>query len=314
MTDRKTAAPNLSAMGIPTVDFEDFDAGIPRRRAQVVAEMDRACREYGIFYIRNHGVSEETVERAFAVAEAFFACPVGEKKRVASLRSSGWHDDIGSKAEISREGYRLDLSDVELVLGNAAVVNRWPARPTGFQENMVEYGDAVKNLSRQILRAIALAFDLSETHFFPFFSRGAGLLHPLYYPPQSGSGEARVGLEAHTDFGALTVLAQGRQGGLQVLDGEGRWTDVPPVRGTFVVNTGQLMRRWTNDLYASVTHRVVNTSGVARYSIPCFCDPDPEAVVECLPSCVAPGRSAKYPPVTVSEHIENCVKQIREME
>jgi isopenicillin N synthase-like dioxygenase len=74
------------------------------------------------------------------------------------------------------------------------------------------------------------------------------------------------------------------------------------VPGTYVVNLGDMIARWTNDQYRSTLHRVVNISGRERYSVPFFFSGNPDHVVECLPTCLAPGEAPRYPAVTVEEH------------
>ena len=73
--------------------------------------------------------------------------------------------------------------------------------------------------------------------------------------------------------------------------------------GTFVVNIGDMLERWSNDLFVSTPHRVVNASGRERYSIPMFYDPDFDTAVECLPNCSGPGNPPKYPRTVAGEYI-----------
>ncbi|MFM2067799.1 MAG: hypothetical protein RLZZ584_2708, partial [Pseudomonadota bacterium] len=116
--------------------------------------------------------------------------------------------------------------------------------------------------------------------------------------------DGQIGSGAHTDWGGITLLAQDSAGGLQVRGDDGRWLDAPPVDGSFVVNLGDLMQRWTNDLYRSNLHRVVNTaSGLDRYSIAYFYDIDYHARVEVLPGCASAERPARYAPITAGAHI-----------
>jgi isopenicillin N synthase-like dioxygenase len=114
--------------------------------------------------------------------------------------------------------------------------------------------------------------------------------------------QEEIGIGAHTDYGFLTILSQDAVGGLQVRNRAGEWVSAPPVEGTFVVNIGDLVQTITNDRYSSTMHRVVNTTGAERYSIPFFIDLDFEAVVEPVPTCVSVENPARYDPYTCGQH------------
>ena len=110
--------------------------------------------------------------------------------------------------------------------------------------------------------------------------------------------------------GGITLLLQDAAGGLQVWDTrQQRWIDAPPVPGAFVVNIGDLFARWTNDRYVSTLHRVINVSGRERYSVPFFFTGNLQHPVACLPTCLAPGETPKYPVVTVEAHQIACYRR-----
>ena len=155
-----------------------------------------------------------------------------------------------------------------------------------------------------MLGAFALALGLDESFFAPWLDVTMTTLGPLHYPPQRGRiSEAQLGAGAHTDYGCLTLLHQDSSGGLQVRRRDGLWIDAPPIPGSFVVNIGDMMERWTNGVFCSTPHRVINISGGDRYSLPFFFDPDFYAPVECLPTCLGPGEVAKFKPTTAGQHL-----------
>jgi isopenicillin N synthase-like dioxygenase len=126
----------------------------------------------------------------------------------------------------------------------------------------------------------------------------------IYYPPQAPDlGKDQFGVAPHTDYGCITLLYQDRSGGLQVRDRSNRsWIDATPIDGTFVVNVGDLLARWSNDRFASTPHRVINSSGHERYSIATFYDPSFATVVDPR-DLGASEEECNYEPITAGQHI-----------
>ena len=105
----------------------------------------------------------------------------------------------------------------------------------------------------------------------------------LVHYPALGEGDVtaqRFGDPEHSDFGVLTILRQDDLGGLQVRNRSDEWIEAMPIENTFVCNIGDLLERWTNGRLVSTPHRVLNRSGKSRFSIPIFCDPSSDAVVD----------------------------------
>nr|WP_240338248.1 2OG-Fe(II) oxygenase family protein [Pseudomonas syringae] len=126
----------------------------------------------------------------------------------------------------------------------------------------------------------------------------------IHYPPRGTATSAeQQGAGAHTDYGCITLLYQDMAGGLQVRDVRGEWIDAPPLDGTFVVNLGDMMARWSNDRYLSTPHRVISPLGVDRYSMPFFAEPHPDTRIECLPGCQSGDHPARYPVTTCAEFL-----------
>lgn len=304
---------------IPVIDFAPFLHGDDAARLAVVGRIGAACRDIGFFYVVNHGVPEALVAQVYAQAKRFFALPEEEKAKIAIEKSSchrGWFRLGAENLDPERqtldgdlkEGIKIgrDLSPAHpKVLAGTPLhgPNQWPALP-GWREVMQEYYDRLVGLGKELLHALALALGLEERYFDGWLDTPMTTLGPLHYPPQRGQiTEAQIGAGAHTDYGCLTLLSQDASGGLQARSAAGVWLDAPPIAGSFVVNIGDMMERWTNGVFTSTPHRVINTSGQERFSLPFFFDPDFSAPVACIPTCLAPGETAKYPPTTAGQHL-----------
>jgi len=305
---------------VPVVDFGPFLNGTAAERKRVALGIGGACRDIGFFYIVNHGVPEPLIDRVFAEAKRFLALPAERKAEIAIEKSAchrGWFALGGENLDPEKqkeagdfkEGIKIgrDLSpDHPLVKAGLPLhgPDQWPTGLPGWKETMQDGYDALSRLGREIMHAFALALELPESYFDRWLTGPMATLGPLHYPPQTGRiTEARIGAGAHTDFGCLTILAQDPVGGLQVRNSAKKWIDAPYVPGSFVVNIGDMMERWTNGVFASTLHRVVNTSGKGRYSLPFFFDPDFNADLTVLKTCTGPGNPPKYLPTTGGRHL-----------
>ena len=318
--DPALLAERIPLEAVPVIDLESFLAGTQEERTQVARRIGEACRNIGFFYIVNHGVPAELRAAVFAEAKRFFDSPLERKLEIDIERSAchrGYFKLGGENLDPAKQKQGGDLKegikigrdlppDHPLVAAGTPLhgPNQWPSGLPGFQETLQSYFDRLNDLGRQLMRAFALALELPEDHFERDLDLPMATVGPLHYPPQQGRiSEARIGAGAHTDFGCLTILAQDEAGGLQVRNAAGQWIDAPFIADSFVVNIGDMMARWTNDIFASTQHRVINRSGGERYSIPFFFDPDHDADVSCLPTCCGPDRPARYPPTTGLEHL-----------
>ncbi len=177
-------------------------------------------------------------------------------------------------------------------------VNVWPDLP-GFRETLLAYYDACLSLGVGLHRAFARDLGLAEDHFAPFFTEPMATLRLLHYPPATGAA-GEIGAGAHTDYGSITLLMTDGEPGLQARPRGGDWIDVPHLDGAFVVNIGDCLMRWTNDIYVSTPHRVLPPKR-RRRSVAFFLDPNPDAVIAALPGTGA----ARYPPVTGADYLRS---------
>lgn len=308
----------VAQTSLPVIDIRGLSSDSLADRKAVGAKLRTACLDNGFFYISHHGVPEQDVADVFSEAAAFFDLPAAEKAEVDKSRSKanrGYEPLQGQTLEPGappdlKEGYYIGpehAADDPRVLAGMFNhgPNQWPAGRPRFQPVMQSYLDTMLDLSARMMRGIALSLDLPENYFAGYCNDAMATVRLLHYPPQSAqTSPDQKGAGAHTDFGGLTLLRQGEIGGLQVWDqNSGGWIHADPVPGTFVVNLGDMIARWTNDRYRSTLHRVVNASGRERYSVPFFYTGNYAHTVECIPTCLSPGEQPKYPPITVENHM-----------
>ena len=181
-------------------------------------------------------------------------------------------------------------------------MNKWPADLPGFREQTLAYMSTLEALCRKLVRLYALALDLPEDFFDASFAKPHMILRQSRYPLIDGADDSVASLVPHTDSGFMTLLPPNKVQGLSIQLPSGEWMDAPYVEGAFVVNGGDILHRWTNERFLSTPHRVRNVSGVLRYAIPFFCDPDHDTVIECLPSCQSAENPPKYPPIKFGDY------------
>nr|MCS5604081.1 isopenicillin N synthase family oxygenase [Alphaproteobacteria bacterium] len=181
--------------------------------------------------------------------------------------------------------------------------NIWPSDLLGFREKILAYTEAVDALGRRLLPAVALALNLPADTFDPAFEESQFSFRLSHYPPQ-GRTTGQYGFAPHTDANFMTFLAQSGVPGLQIMSKSGDWLDVPHVPRSFVVNSGDMLHRWTNGRFASTPHRVVPPEGQARYAVPYFLGPHMDTLIKCLPGCSDENNPARYSPVTYDDYLK----------
>lgn len=302
---------------IPVIDVSGLFSEHLADRLVVAAQIKQACKDKGFFYISNHGISPDLQRAVFTASQQFFDLPISEKEKIHkkySVANRGYEPlknqtlESGAPADL-KEGfysgreYALDSLEVQSKRFNCGP-NQWPEQFPKFKTIMQDYQAKLEKLATLLMQGLALSLELPEHYFDDFCRDPLVTLRLLHYPPQPANPEPNEkGCGAHTDFGALTLLLQDQQGGLQVWDkNEDVWLNAPPIENTYVINLGDLIARWTNNLYKSTLHRVINESGKQRYSVPFFFGGNPDYEVTCLPHCKSEHVTALFEPTTVEKH------------
>jgi isopenicillin N synthase-like dioxygenase len=293
---------------IPVVDISGLTRTDSVLRSAVAREIGTACRSIGFFAIQGHGIPASQIDDAFAAARAVFALPPEAKSELAIGLHGHNRGYVGMGVEALDEHTAPDLKEAYNLIwtdgGATRPPNVWPPI-AGWQERTQAYFDAVLAVGQRLHRAFALDLGIDEHFFDDKLDKPQATLRFLHYPVHAGADALRgkAGAGEHTDYGNVTLLATDGVAGLQVRRRDGRWIDVPAMPGAFICNVGDCLMRWANDVYQSTPHRVLAPQQ-ERYSIAFFLDPNPDAVVEAIPTCLAPGESPKYPRTTAGEYLQ----------
>lgn len=278
----------------------------------------------GFAYITNHGIPKFLIDNIFEQSKLFHHLPEIEKLGIQQNEFfRGYMPFGGSVFNISTLGktkspnqsssfilaHEVFESDDDFIKGiNLAGPNQWPKENLlpEFKNVLLHYRESLTGLIRNIMRVFSLSLGFGFYDLDRYFTNPTTFLRLQYYPQQPDIiPENQYGIAPHTDYGALTLLAQDSIGGLQVMQHNGDWIDVPSLPGAFILNTGDMMRRISNNLLIATPHRVINSSGKERYSIPFFFEPSMHAFIEPL---VQDNSSPEYEPIEYCKYLMNRIK------
>jgi isopenicillin N synthase-like dioxygenase len=296
---------------IPVIDFGPAFRGEPGGLEAVAARVRHACESIGFFYLAGHGVSPRLVRAAFEAAREFHALPLEAKLGLRLNENNIGYLPVNQSMQRASTVHRATRpnfnesffishdrgADHPDVVAGVPLRgrNQWPAGHDGMRAMMVAYFKTLEAVGERMLPVLARSLDLPPDWFAPFFAGEAHInLRFLHYPPQETDDDEQFGQGPHTDNSFITMLAREDVPGLAVRLPSGEWLAPPVIEDTFLVNLGNVMKRWSNDRYLSTPHGVLNDSGTDRYSIAFFYSPTPSAVIECLPTCTGPGNPPRY--------------------
>ena len=304
---------------IPVIDLGPYLKGEPGALDRAATELRHALTEIGFYFIVNHGVPREQIASVFDQVKRFHAQPM-ENKLTLKLNhhNTGYLPMRGNTLRTStvQAGTKPNLNEAffikkELPADHPDVLadrrfrgaNRWPEGLPGFKEVITGYADTMERLVQKLVRIYARALDLPATYFDEPFREPQFSLRMTHYPHQDGPVSDEFGLAPHTDTSFLTLLAPNDVPGLSIRTQSGRWIQAPAIPDAYVVNGGQMLQRWTNDLFLATPHRAINQSGGERYAIPFFCDSNIDWPVAAVPTTVGPDRPPKYPTTYYTDYM-----------
>ncbi len=321
----KTLAPSLppirtdSIDEIPVLDLGPYWSGAPGAKERLARELAHIFEHVGFYFIINHGVPQSLVDEAFSAAKRFHDQPLDQKLEIrlneynigylpmrgGTTRHSALN--ANNKPNVNEAFFcarELSPDNPGVLAGKPYMcLNKWPRNVPGFRETCLAYSAALEKLARSLVPLYAMALDLPDTHFDDAFANPMFKLRMTHYPSQDAPADNEFGLAPHTDTSFMTLLAPNKVPGLSVRLPSGRWIDAQQIEGAFLVNGGDMLRRWSNDRFLATPHRVINKSGAERYALPFFFDCSAEYIMECLPTCTDPGNPPKYEPITYVEYM-----------
>lgn len=303
---------------IPVIDFGRFFAGEPGVLQSTAARLREALAHVGFFVLINHGVPESLIAQTFAEAKRFHDQPLEAKMALRMNEHNNGYMTMGRYAVWTSTVNSNDQPDLNeaffckrerrpddpLLRSGRRFVgpNRWPESLSGFRENVLAYTEAIDALGRRVLPVCAVALGLPPQTFDAAFAESQFSFRLSHYPPVTAAPN-QFGIAPHTDANFLTFLAQTEVPGLQVRIPAGDWVEVPYVPGSFAVNAGDMMSRWTNGRFKSTPHRALPPVGQHRYAIPFFLGPHLDTVISCLPTCQGPDNPPRFPPITYEAYL-----------
>ena len=298
---------------IPIIDIEPLinnaNSNILKKTGQKIRD---ASKNFGFFYIKNHNIPKSHIDTLIPVIQNFFNLPLEDKIKIHIKNSRifrgytplgeeftdnsyDWHECVDFGLEIQK-----NVSNHRKLLGP----NQWPENQDSFRAALERHWDLMIILGKKITQGLAISLDLSKDYFLPFMDKSHSYMRVSHYPPKNDIQKINIGegIGSHIDYGFLTILTQDKIGGLQIKNHNDKWLNAPIIPGTFLINIGHMIQRWSNNYYRATIHRVVSSNN-NRYSIPFFFEPNFDTVVSPLEKFCDKDNSPHYKPIHFGDYL-----------
>lgn len=290
---------------VPVLDLAGWSRGEPGAADAVARQLRDALERVGFFFVVNHPIDWSLVEQVYAEAQRLHALPDEAKEAIPMSADRGGYLRLGGgtsyASAIAGEVRKPNLNAAFFVHRNGyRAGNQWPPLE-GFRATVDQYMDAMAAFTRSLLPLYARALGLPDGYFSPSFRAPSMTLRLSHYPVVDHEDD-QWGLAPHTDSTFMTLLPANDVPGLWIRPEGMDWIEPPALPRSFLVNSGDILRRWTNDRFLSTAHRVLNRAGTDRYAMPFFFGADDDALIEALPSCVSAEHPARYEPITNGDY------------
>ncbi|MEM9341075.1 MAG: 2-oxoglutarate and iron-dependent oxygenase domain-containing protein [Bacteroidota bacterium] len=308
---------------VPSLDLADFVSGTENQKKKFVEELGQAYTNIGFVAIKNHGLSDQSIQELYKVIESFFALPDAVKKKYEKPELFGQRGYVSKGKEKAKgrntgdlkEFYHVGQSDANKREDHPE--NIWPEEVDSFEKTTSLAFETLQNAGIQMLKAIAIYLDLPEDYFDTKVMQGNSILRPIHYFPIEAPDEIpddAVRAAEHGDINLITLLMGASADGLEVLRVDKKWIPITALPDQIVVNVGDMLERLTNGKLKSTIHRVVNPPKelmhTSRYSIPFFMHPISEMDLTCLPDCVDDEHPKGFEDTTAGAFLQERLREI----
>lgn len=314
----------VAAERVPILDLTAYLRGDAGAREQAAADLRHIQENLGFYYIINHGVPADLIERSFEKVAAFFAQPEDEKRKILVNRHQlGFVPSKASimKTELTDANTLADLNEGLSLMRERAPddpkvvadvrfsgLNQWPEGVPGLRETLLEYHVEMDALAKRLLPLYALALDKPADYFAPFFEDAHYYNRNSLYPAAENT-DGHEALGAHTDHNFMALLPMSAEPGLLYATPSGDWCPAPHVAGAIVVNTGEFLKRWTNGRFLPTPHRVTVPKR-DRYALTFHYSPADETVADPLDTCVGSDNPRQFEPKTFIQHMTDYIDAV----
>jgi isopenicillin N synthase-like dioxygenase len=290
---------------IPLIDISGYLAGDESSESDAAQQVNEALERVGFFTVAGHDIDWQLVEDIYAEARRFHDLPLTAKEQLAADPKKLGYFGLGQGRSIATaveaDARKPNLNEAFLLSSAESLgINQWPALP-GFREATLEYVNVTMALAYKLTRLVGVALELGADYFAPFFDADCGTLRLSHYPVVEHE-ENQWGLAAHTDSNFFTLLPTNDVAGLSIRPDGSDWIDADVPARCFLVNSGYILRRWTNNRYLATEHRVKNVATRDRYAIPMFYRPRGDTLITALSTCVSPERPPEYESIIYQEY------------
>ena len=305
---------------IPVIDISPLvgPQDNPKSLRKTAKEIENACKNIGFFYVKNHQIPQNHLDAVILVMQEFFNLPEEKKMKIHIGNSDVFRGYTPLGKELTNAKYDwhecvdfgLDLepNHPEVIAGNQLLgPNQWPENQPNFRKALERHWDLMILLGRRITEGLAMSLGFDKKKFARFMCKSHSFMRISNYPPYGKDQEENVGdgIGAHIDYGFLTILLQDNIGGLEVKNADNEWVSAPMIPGTFLINIGHMIQRWTNDYYKATVHRVIPPKHETRCSLPFFFEPNFDAIVVPLDTFCSKNNPPRYKPFHFGNYLES---------